>query len=236
MTYAGPERRFADRDKPTLLADATSGRAIIQSVAESYGYSAEALTGRSQDRELVKVRGKAALEARRRLPGKSLTELGILFGNRTKQNMDVILRSAEAREKIVNSYFGREDYILEVEAQNRRLCGVDLTLQVAHHLSVPTWQAIFLAVLMEAYPIVKSADQICEAYDVASEKMDRSATDGVTDESMKTFVKKIRARFEELGLPDPVARVRPRALVLTDSAARWLHVQFGRPIAVRVAA
>lgn len=220
------------RNYPVTMISAPSARSIVGEIAERHGYSTDDLLAKSDCKRIGRVRRSAYLALSRRRPDLSQEWLARFFGrNQSRISRGIALAIEE--EKTYAPYAHDPDHVFEVEAQMRRLAGVNLALQVAHFLCVPTWQAIFLSVLMEAYPDVKTSDQICEAYDVASERLDRaSTTDGIQDASMKTFVTKIRLRFAELGLDDPVARVRPRALILTDSAAIWLHNKFGKPVAV----
>lgn len=208
-----------------------SAKAIISEVAERHGFTAEDLIGKSDCKRRGRARRAAYLALSQRRPDLSQEWIARTF-DRSQSRISRGIALAKDEAKTYAPYQHNPDYVFEVEAQLRRISGVELTLQVAHSLSIPTWQAIFLSILMEAYPYVKTADQICEAYDAASERLDRASTDGIQDASMKTFVTKIRQHFDGLGLPDPVARVRPRALVLTDSAAVWLHCKFGRPVAV----
>lgn len=214
---------------------APSMKSIVALVAEKHGYSPEDLYAKSDCKRIGRVRRAAYLAITRQRPELSQSQIAAIFNrDRTRINKGIALAIKE--EKICAPYAHTPDYIFEVEAQMRRIAGTNLALQVGHSLSIPTWQAIFLSVLMESYPNVKTADQICEAYDVTSERLDHgTARDGIQDASMKTFVTKIRQRFAEMGLEDPVARVRPRALILTDSAAIWLHCRFGKPVAVATA-
>ena len=208
-----------------------SAKAIIAEVAERHGFTAEDLIAKSDCKRRGRARRAAYLALSRRRPDLSQQWIANHF-DRSQSRISRGIALAAEEERTYAPYAHDPEYVLEVEAQLRRITGVELSLQVAHSLSIPTWQAIFLAILMEAYPYVRTADQICEAYDAASERLDRASTDGIQDASMKTFVTKIRAHFQAMGLPDPVARVRPRALVLTDAAAIWLHNKFGRPVAV----
>jgi hypothetical protein len=219
---------------PAVRRTAPSMRAIVAEVAERYGYSADDLIAKSDCKRLGRVRRSAYLTIVRKRPELSQAQIATLF-RRSQSRISRGITLAIEEEKTYAPYAHNEDHVFEVEAQLRRIAGTNLALQVGHFLSIPTWQAIFLSVLMEAYPDVKTADQICEAYDATSERLDHgSAKDGIQDASMKTFVTKIRIRFAEMGLEDPVARVRPRALILTDSAAIWLHCRFGKPVAAQV--
>lgn len=231
MTYVGPERRSIDRNPSQSVDEAKTGRAIIQAMAERHGLTAEAVLSRSQIEEINIVRGKAALAVRRRFPGKSLSELGRLF-NRTKQNMQALIRSAEAREKIVKSNLGQEDYILEVEAQMRRICGLNLFHQVQHALQINASPALLLSILMEAYPRVMTYDQILEAYEAACERLYQKEMEQKRDGLIRTLNHTLRRAFSEMDLPNPVEVVTPRALVLSHDVAVWLYGRFGRPVAV----
>ena len=231
MTYTGPERRSSDRAAPVLISEAATGRAVIQAVAEQHGLSAEALIGRSQAKEITKARGKAALAVRKRFPTKSLAEIGRLF-NRNKNTIDYILKLAEKNEKIVRGNLGQEDYILEVEAQMRRICGINLSHQVQYALGINAAPAILLSILMDAYPRVMTYDQVLEAYEAAVERLYQKEMEQKRDGLIRTLNHTLRRSFSEMGLPNPVDVVTPRALVLSHDAAAWLHSRFGRPAAV----
>ena len=114
----------------------------------------------------------------------------------------------------------------------RRITGVNITLQVGHELGIATWQAIFLSILMEAYPNVKTSEQIMEAYEGAAERLYQAESPNANDSQIRTFCFHVRKRFTAIGLPDPVTAIRPRGYVLTYDAAVWLHNRFGRPVAI----
>jgi hypothetical protein len=211
----------------TLSPAATSPAAILARIAEEHGYSIDALRGRSQEERLCRARARAMKALRER--GWSIRRIGAYFGNRTPGAIHYILCHVKERQQSVQSYLEHPDLIHEVEAQLRRITGVNLTHQVAYQLSIPTWQAIFLSILMEAYPNVRTAEQIMEAYEAASERLNQESN-GAMDSQIRTFNYHIRKRFEALGLPEPVDAIRPRGFVLTYAAAVWLHNQFGRPL------
>jgi hypothetical protein len=168
--------------------------------------------------------------------GWSIRRIGLFFGGRSPATVHGILSAHKTRQESVRSYTEHPELVHEVEAQMRRITGLNIAHQVAHELSVPTWQAIFLGILMEAYPLVKTAEQIMEAYEAATERLYQADAPGAMDSQIRTFNYHIRKRFTEMGLPDPVAAIRPRGFVLTFDAAVWLHCKFGRPVSVSVRA
>ena len=209
---------------------AVSGAALVAKIAAEHGYHPDALRGRSKDRGVCRARARAmkALQDR----GWSYRRLGLYFGDRSSAAVYYILCALEERQQTVKFYTEHHDHAHEVEAQMRRITGVNLTLQVGHELGIATWQAIFLSILMEAYPNVKTSEQIMEAYEGAAERLYQAESPNANDSQIRTFCFHIRKRFTAIGLPDPVTAIRPRGYVLTYEAAVWLHNRFGRPVAI----
>lgn len=212
---------------PSRAPGAAAPAAIMAQIAEQHGYSVEALRGRSQEEGVCRARARAMKALRER--GWSVRKLGAYFGGRSASTVHNILCHVNERQQSVRPYYEHPELVHEVEAQIRRITGVNLTHQVAYQLSIPTWQAIFLSILMEAYPNVRTAEQIMEAYEAASERLNQESN-GAMDSQIRTFNYHIRKRFEALGLPEPVDAIRPRGFVLTYAAAVWLQNQFGRPL------
>jgi len=218
--------------RPVPIRAPKSGATIVAEIALAHGYHIDALKGRSQDEGVCRARARAMKALRDHDPKKwNLARIGDFFGGRSRCTVLRIISAHKEREKIVVSYLQQDGLIHEVEAQVRRITGLNLAHQVAHELSVPTWQAIFLAILMEAYPLVKTAEQIMEAYEEATARLYQEAP-GAMDSQIRTFSYHIRKRFTEMGLPDPVTAVRPRGFVLSYEAAVWLHNRFGRPLSI----
>lgn len=209
---------------------AISGAAIVAQIANEHGYHVDALRGRSQDAGVCRARGRAmkALSDR----GWSIRKIGGYFGNRTPGVVHYILCHVKERQQTVQGYLEHPEMVHEVEAQMRRITGVNITLQVGHELGIATWQAIFLSILMEAYPNVKTSEQIMEAYEGAAERLYQAESPNANDSQIRTFCFHIRKKFTSIGLPDPVTAIRPRGYVLTYEAAVWLHNRFGRPVAI----
>jgi hypothetical protein len=205
-----------------------AGSAIVAEIALAHGYHVDALRGRSQERGVCRARARAMKALRDR--GWSFRRLGMYF-DRAPSVVYYILGSLDERQQTVLGYLEHPDHVHEVEAQVRRITGLNLEMQVAHELAVPTWVAVFLGILMEAYPMVRTSEQIMEAYETACERIYQEAP-GALDAQIRTFAHRIRVRFAEMGLADPVTSVRPRGFVLTYDAAVWLHNRFGRPVAI----
>lgn len=212
------------------IRQAPAGLATVTEIALKYGLSAEALRGRSQDRLVCKARAEAMVALLRQ--DKSLEWVGNFFGGRDRSTVHRLVKAHENRQQNVVSYLQQPDLVYEVEAQMRRITGMNLAHQVAYKLGIPTWQAIFLGILMEAYPLVKTSEQLLEAYEAARERLYQDDPGQVQDTQIRSFSHHIRKAFEGMGLPDPVAAVRPRGIVLTHSAAVWLSNQFGKPLIV----
>jgi hypothetical protein len=214
----------------TTARPSASAMSIVSEIAMAHGYHANALLGPSRDPHICRARARA-MKALRDDKQWSLARIGVLFG-RTRATVWNTIASYKEREKSVSNLLIHPDLAHEVEAQMRRITGLNIAHQLAHELSVPTWQAIFLGILMEAYPLVKTADQIMEAYEAATERLYQADAPGAMDSQIRTFSYHIRKRFVDLGLPDPVTAVRPRGFVLTYDAAVWLHCKFGRPVSI----
>lgn len=210
-----------------------SASAIVGDIALTHGYHLDALRGWSQEAGVCRARARAMKALKER--GWSIRKIGKFFGDRSPGTVHGILKDLKTRQESVRSYTEHPDHVFEVEAQVRRITGVNLAHQVAHELAVPTWQAIFLSILMESYPLVKTAEQIMEAYEEATARLYQEAP-GAMDSQIRTFSYHIRKRFTEMGLPDPVTAVRPRGFVLTYEAAVYLHNRFGRPVSIGVRA
>lgn len=214
----------------TPIRKPAAGQAIVAEIALAHGYHVDALKGRSQDRGICRARARA-MKALKDHHNWSIRRIGRFFGGRSPGTVQGILDAYQARQESVRGYTEHPDFAHEVEAQVRRITGLNLYHQVAHELSLPTWQAIFLGILMEAYPLVRTAEQIMEAYEAASERLYQEAP-GAMDSQIRTFNYHIRKKFDAMGLPEPVAAVRPRGFVLTYEAAVYLHNKFGRPVAL----
>lgn len=215
-----------------IISPKMSGRAIVRAIAETHGFSLDALIGFTQTDALCRARAEAMTALADK--GWSLAQISSLFGNRARSTILRAINTHQNRARNTEDYRKNPWLVEEVEAQIRRLAGVNLAPQVAHELTIPTWQAIFLAILMEAYPNVKTADQIMEAYVAAVERIYRGDEPEVMDSQIRTFCYHIRQRFIALGLPDPVEAIRPRNYVLSYDAAVWLHNRFGKPVTVAI--
>lgn len=207
-----------------------SAMSIVSEIAMAHGYHADALRGRSKEPGICRARARA-MKSLHEERGWSIRRIGRFFG-RSPATIHEILSLHKTRQESVRVYTEHPDLAHEVEAQMRRITGLNIAHQLAHELAVPTWQAIFLGILMEAYPLVKTADQIMEAYEAATERLYQADAPGAMDSQIRTFSYHIRKRFVDLGLPDPVTAVRPRGFVLTYDAAVWLHCKFGRPVSI----
>jgi hypothetical protein len=208
---------------------AVSGAALVAKIAAEHGYHVDALRGRSQAEGVCRARARAMKALRDR--GWSFRRIAAYF-DRAQSVVHYILCHYQERQQTVLGYLEHPEMVHEVEAQMRRITGVNITLQVGHELGIATWQAIFLSILMEAYPNVKTSEQIMEAYEGAAERLYQAESPNANDSQIRTFCFHIRKRFTAIGLPDPVTAIRPRGYVLTYEAAVWLHNRFGRPVAI----
>ena len=213
----------------SLIRTAPSAMSLVKAIAETRGYSADDLRGRSKLASISRLRRRAylALEEQK---GWSQSQIGRLFRRDRSQVCRglVLARRERALETITKT---DPEYVEELEAQMRRLSGVNLAFQLSHSLDVPVWQAIFLGILMENYPRVRSRSEVCELYDAAAERLGYGNGGEIKDDFVRSFTSRIGRKFASDGLPHPVASISG-ALVLSDAIAPWLHNRFGKPIAV----
>ena len=208
--------------------------AIIDAIAQTKGYSRADLFARTRKPELDGLRVLAYV-ALRDEKGWGAARIGPLFG-RDKGGVHRAIQRYDERRKIVDLASQRTPHIEELEAQIRRLCGVEVSQQVAHVLGFEMWRAVFLSVLMESYPRVRSGQDICELYDCAWERLYVSDKRTVSPDMLRQFVSRTRKWAKAEGLPDPITRINPSGLVLSDDMAVWLHAKFGKPVAIQEAA
>lgn len=213
------------------VAPVPTGRAIIHATATRHGIAPEDIMGRSQAKHIVAARRKAVAEVHRVHPRMTYAQIGRLF-HRSRNGIYQILGNERRREKIVTSGMEHDDYILEVEAQLRRICGMNICHQVAHSLEIHFFEGMMLSILMENYPRVMTYDQILEAYEAAHERIYADRTEPKSDSLIRTFCQNIRKHFRSAGLPNPVETISPRALILSPEGAEWLHGRFGKPTAM----
>lgn len=211
-----------------------SAYAIVSSIAQTRGFSKEDLFARTRVPELDRLRVLSYV-ALRDEKGWGAARIGSLF-NRDKGGIHRAIQRHDEREKIVDLASQRTLPIEELEAQVRRLSGVELSQQVCHRLGFPMWKAVFLSILMTSYPRVRKAEDLCELYDCAWERLYVNDKDAVSPDMLRQFLSRIRKWAKEEGLPDPVHRVTPGGMILSDEMAVWLHCRFGQPIAVQEAA
>lgn len=237
MTYTGPDRRQVERrserraDRRTLpmAVSGQTARAIIADIAALHGYTADDLLGSSRSGALSRARRQTYLTLHR---DKAWNQARIAeqFGrNRSQVCRALVL--AERDERTLRAAQGDPHYVLALESQMRRLSGSELALQVARTLAVPIWQAIFLAILMESYPRVRSTTEMCELYDAAVERLHYGRSSSVEAEHLRSFVTRVRKNFAAQGLSSPVVTLSG-ALVLSDEIAPWLHNRFGKPVSI----
>jgi len=118
----------------------------------------------------------------------------------------------------------------ELEAQIRRLAGVEIIHLVTDATGAPYFQAQFMSVLIEAYPRIITVDTLCELYDAAGERMgmrDRKPSD---DDMVRQFLYRSRLHFESIGLTEPAERIGRNGVRLTEETARWLCYNIGYPV------
>ena len=231
MTYTGPDRRQANRRNrpPLVVLSGQTARAVISEVAASYGYTTDDLLGSSRSGALSIARRRAYITLYR-AKGWNQARIAEQFGrNRSQVCRALVL--AEQEERILRAAQEDPHYVLALESQIRRLSGAELSLQVARDLAVPIWQGIFLAILMESYPRVRSITEMCELYDAAAERLHYGRSSSVNAEHLRSFVTRVRKNFAAQGLPSPVVNLLG-AIVLSDEIAPWLHNRFGKPVSI----
>lgn len=211
-----------------------SAYAIVTDIAQTKGFSKEDLFARTRVPELDRLRVLSYV-ALRDEKGWGASRIAVLF-NRDKGGIHRAMKRHDERSKIVDLASQRPCQVEELEAQVRRLSGVELCLQVSHRLDFPMWKAVFLSILMESYPRVRTGEDICELYDCAWERLYVTDKDAVSPEMIRQFSSRIRKWARDEGLSPPIHRINPGGMVLSDEMAVWLHSKFGKPIAVMEAA
>lgn len=126
----------------------------------------------------------------------------------------------------------------DLERQLRRLTGVEFSHELVVRFSIPSWMAIFLAIAIEAYPRVLPADNFCELYDEALNRLGRSrpGSDFTAPSYAKKFASEANKSFRDQGLPEPIRSVRPFGYTLHEDAAHYLALNIGRPFIPAIAA
>lgn len=105
-----------------------SGAAIVAKIAADHGYHPDALIGPSRDPHVCRARARA-MKALHEDKGWSIRRIGALFGGRSPGTVHKVLSVHKTRQESVRLYVEHSDLAYEVEAQMRRLCGVNITLQ-----------------------------------------------------------------------------------------------------------
>lgn len=211
-----------------------SAYAILDAVAQSKGYARPDIMARTRVPELDVLRVTAYV-ALRDEKGWGASRIARLF-DRDKGGIHRAMKRHDERSKIVDLASQHTPYVEELEAQIRRMSGCELSHQVAHRLGFASWQAVFLSCLMESYPSVITVEKLCTLYDWAFERLYVSDRDPVAPDMVKQFVSKLRKWCVTQGLSEPITRVNPGGIILTDEMALWLHNQFGKPVYVAEAA
>lgn len=138
----------------------------------------------------------------------------------------VALRDHVARSPDERAYERALDRLEDLEDFVRRITGQHLVYALRDRLQLPMWQALPLAIIVEAYPRVVSMDGVCEQYECAAEQLRFGQGQPISAALVKGAVSKIRRRFNALGLADPIVSIRPNGFRVSAEMHPWFVANF----------
>lgn len=152
--------------------------------------------------------------------------IGSYMGNKTRQAITKALLNYTPHTRL-----SAEEEIDSLRLQIKRLTGQNTSYLLKDKVDLPIWQCIPIAILIEAYPRVKTREQICELYGYAMAEAtgDRSKEDGASLSVLKSAISQGRRAVLEHGLPDPYKILSPSGVKLSEEFAEWSACNIGRP-------
>lgn len=227
-TTASIGRPDLSHDMLKVLTKERSARAIALEVAERYGLTHDDILAHSDCPVRAKARKMAVYEVRQK-KGWSWNQLAAHF----QRGRSVVRRYYEEIEKSVPSRGAQPTQDVEVEAQFRRLSGVDTSLKITEVLGIEIWKALFLGVLAETYPRIMPASNLLELYDAAAVRSNyKPEGTFANDWQLRQFSSQIKKWAASEGLPVPLEHHRAGMITLSRPFAFWLHNQVGRPVMI----
>ncbi len=213
-----------------MLTPRDQAAAVIRRAAHACGCTPEDVLSRSRSpaADLARVKAYRSLADEY---GWNIARIGRFFG-RSKQAVSKALISARARglhlrDPVRTTVDDRTlDRLDDLEMFVRRVTGQNLVYSLRDRLQIPMWQALPLAIIVEAYPRVVSIDAVCEQYEHAAMALKFGLGQPVSAALIKVAVSKTRARFQALGLSNPIVAVRPLGYRLTSEMHPWFMANF----------
>ncbi len=213
-----------------MMTPRDQAAAVIRRAAHQCGCSPDDVLGRSRSpaADLARVKAYRALADEY---GWGVARIGRFFG-RSKATVSEAVQSARSRGLSLREP-GRvtaDERALErledLEVFLRRVTGQHLAYPLRDRLKLPMWQALPLAIIVEAYPRVVSAESLCEQYEHACRSLRVGTGKPVTNSFVKVAVMNVRKRFDALGLPDPIVSVSPHGFRVADATHAWMVANF----------
>lgn len=208
-----------------------SARAIIIEVAELYGLTFDDIKAKSNCR----IRARARREAVRKIKaGKDWPVRRI--ARFLDRNEKTIRQYLAVNEESAGTDYPHNNQYIDLLERHRRLCGVDVGLEIHRVTGAKLWQALFVGVLAETYPRLISGSNLLELYDDACILCGyRPEGTHATEAQLRQFSSQFKKWTAEQGLPDPLEHHRAYMITLSPEFALWLHGQVGRPVTINVA-
>ena len=189
----------------TVVLRSLPARQVINRIAEQHYVEPEAVRSRSRKPDIAAARVSCYV-ALRDEKGFSWQQIANLFGVHRSSVRSAYVRRTSKPSVCFESI---QENAVELEAQLRRVTGVELVYEIGAKLGTPPWCSIFLAALVGAYPRYVSPEQLCELYFESATRLGHGNGKPVGPGIVRTFATVTRKRFRELGLPDPIDRVKP---------------------------
>lgn len=205
--------------------------AVIRRAAHLSGCDPESVVGRNRMPAADLARVKAYWMLHHEY-GWGAARIARFFGRSKGTVSKVLSRAREAggvslREPVRAPVDDRlRDRLEDLEVFVRRVTGQHLVYPLRDRLSLPMWQALPLAIIVEAYPRIVSIEAICEQYEHAALALKFGNGQPISVALVKGAVSKIRARFAALGLPDPIVAIRPHGFRITAEMHPWFVANF----------
>jgi len=209
--------------------------AVIRRAAHLTGCTPEDVVGRNRlpAADLARVKAYRALHEDY---GWSIARIARFFGRERSpvrrviaaaRERGVALRDPVVRTPDERAYERALDRLEDLEDFVKRITGQHLVYALRDRLGLPMWQALPLAIIVEAHPRVVSMEGVCEQYECAAEQLRFGQGQPISSALVKVAVSKIRTRFNKLGLADPIVSIRPNGFRVSADMHPWFVANFG---------
>lgn len=213
-----------------MMTPRDQAAAVIRRAAHQCGCTPEDVLGkcRTPAADLARVKAYRALADDYDWP---VARIARVFGRdrrtiyrclRTAAERGLILRDPERRTADERALEELED----LQVFLKRVTGQHLAYPLRDRLQLPMWQALPLAILVEAHPRIVSAESLCEQYEHACRSLRVGTGKPVTNSFVRVAVMQVRKRFDALGLPDPIVSVSPHGFRVAEATHAWMLANF----------